>query len=61
VVIQGESSAAVRFRISLIGETHIGGLAPTAVLVVWFGYIAHLSQWGGGAYFLYCDYHHQKV
>ncbi len=41
---------AVSSAISLIGGFHIGVKALLDVNLIWFGYIARLSQLGGGGY-----------
>jgi hypothetical protein len=34
-----------------IGGAHIGARALLDKTLIWFGYITHLSRWGGGGYF----------
>ncbi len=41
----------VSSALSLIGGVHIGAIALLDINLIWFGYIARLSQWGGGGYF----------
>ncbi len=33
---------------SVTGGVHIGARALLGIKLIWFGYIARLSQWGGG-------------
>ncbi len=42
----------VKSALSFIGEVHIGVRALNVLNLIWFGYIARLSQWGGGGNFL---------
>jgi hypothetical protein len=35
-----------------VGGVHIGARALLGINLIWFGYIARLSQWGGGGVFL---------
>ncbi len=37
--------------LSLIGRVHIGARALLDINLIWFGYIARLTQWGGGGNF----------
>jgi hypothetical protein len=53
IVIEGPLS---QFSISLIQGVHNGTRAMLDIpyrlkKLIWFGYIARLSQWGGGGYF----------
>ncbi len=36
--------------LSFVGGVHIGARALLVINLIWFGYIASLSQWGGGVY-----------
>jgi hypothetical protein len=49
IEIEGAQS---KFSISSIGGVHIGVRALLVIYLIWFGFIAHLSQWGGGGIFL---------
>jgi hypothetical protein len=42
----------VSLVLSFIGGVHIGARALHVLNLKWFGYIAHLSQWGEGGNFL---------
>ncbi len=45
--LEGPLSSALSF----IGGVHIGARALLDINLIWFGYIACLSKWGGGRYF----------
>jgi hypothetical protein len=37
-----------KFSTSLLGEDHIGARKLLEIQLIWFGFIARLSPWGGG-------------
>jgi hypothetical protein len=43
------------FRLYFLGGVHIGARALHVINLIWFGYIARLSQRGGGGYFASSD------